>query len=252
MNILLSNDDGYAAEGIQCLYETLKDIANVVIVAPSHERSATSQALTLHDPIRVDKINDYTFSCSGYPADSVLLGINSVLDYRPDLVISGINHGANLGQDIYYSGTVGAARQAVFQGISAIAVSTVMSSQDESKHFQTAANIIKDLITNKKEQLLSMPDCSLLNINVPNLCYTQVGDIKWTRPQMRQYTEEVVERLDQKGRQYYWIGGAPTEVDPHHTSDIHAVMNGNISFSFLNLLNFSSDVFNEWAAKITD
>lgn len=252
MNILLSNDDGYSAEGIQCLYEHLKDIANVAIVAPDKERSATSHALTLHDPIRVEKINDYTYSCSGYPADSVLIGINSVLDFRPDLVISGINNGANLGQDIYYSGTVGAARQAVFQGIKAIAVSTVVGSADECRHFNTAAEVIRDLILNKSNEVLTMPECSLLNINVPNLVKSEVGPVVWTSPQMRRYTEEVYERLDQKGRQYFWIGGAPMNIEPHDSSDHHAIMNGNISFSFLNLLNFSSDVFDEWAAKITE
>ncbi len=251
MNILLSNDDGYSAEGIQCLYESLKDIANVAIVAPDKERSATSQALTLHDPIRVEKINDYTFSCNGYPADSVLIGINSVLDFRPDLVISGINHGANLGQDIYYSGTVGAARQAVFQGIRAIAVSTVMRSSDEVRHFQTAAEIVRNLVKDRSDTLLEMPECSLLNINVPNVSANEVGEIVWTTPQMRRYSEEVYERVDQMGRQYFWIGGSPLEIDPDTTSDHHAIMNGNISFSFLNLLNFSSDVFHEWAAKIS-
>lgn len=252
MNILLSNDDGFSADGIQCLYEHLKDIANVSIVAPDKERSATSQALTLHDPLRVKRINDYTYSCTGFPADSVLLGINSILDVRPDLVISGINHGANLGQDIYYSGTVGAARQAVFQGIKAIAVSTVMSSADEQRHFSTAAEIIRELVKNKSEAIASMPDCSLLNINVPNLHPSEVGEVIWTTPQMRRYSEEVHEGVDQNGQQYYWIGGSPLEIDPHHTSDHHAIMNGNISFSLLNLLNFSSDVFDEWAAKISD
>jgi 5'-nucleotidase len=251
MRILLSNDDGIHANGLQCLYDVLSDIADVTVVAPNEEKSATGQTLTLDHPVRIEEVKKDFYAVNGFPADCTLLGILHVMDQKPDLVISGINRGANLAQDIYYSGTVAAARQAVFHGVKAIAVSTVLDHRPLAKediHYLTAANFVKNLIV--KELHHHIGEMSLLNINVPDCHESEVKNIEVTRLGQRQYSERVERRLDSRNREYFWIGGDLQPTENTIGSDCYVVDNKGISISPLNLLTDSSDTVSKWTEII--
>lgn len=237
LNILISNDDGVHAPGINTLYNALKDIANVVVIAPLQERSTTGHTLTLDHPLRVQKIADNIYGCSGFPADCTLLGLAHLLKNKPDLVISGINRGANLGQDTYYSGTVAAAREASFRGVPAISVSTDIDYAIVHKddiHFESAAKYIKHLVLGNIHQLI--PNMSVLNINVPDLAWNEIKGHAVGELGHRVYSEEVKERRDFKDREYFWIGGVYKGHDNNPLSDCNIVDESKISISLLNLL----------------
>lgn len=252
LNILLCNDDGYDALGIRVLYETLSTIANVVIVAPNTERSATGQTLTLEHPIRLEKHEDNVYSTSGFPADCALMGILEVFaEKKPDLVVSGINRGANLGQDIYYSGTVAAARQGSFHHIPSIAISTVLDhfkGEDSQIHYQTAADFIKNII--QKELYLELAPFEILNINVPNLTAGEIQGIHLCGLSRRVYSEEIEKRKDARGKEYFWIGGKLLGYEGDHNSDSYHIENNRISISLLNLLGNLSDNSNKWSELV--
>ncbi|EQC44225.1 5'/3'-nucleotidase SurE [Bacteriovorax sp. Seq25_V] len=245
MKILISNDDGVHAQGINILFKTLREIADVTIVAPSMERSATGQTLTLDQPLRIDKLEEGIYQTSGFPADCTLMGINHILNERPDLVISGINHGANLGQDIYYSGTVAAARQAVFQGIPAIAVSTVIDSRADQLHLQTAANFVRKLVEHGSYKWVGKDE--MININVPNLSESDIAGVELTKLGKRIYSEEIEHRLDSRGKEYFWIGGKLLGNSGGPGTDGHAIENSKISINILNLFAQVSDISNKWS-----
>jgi len=245
MKILISNDDGVHAEGINILFEVLSTVADVIIVAPSVERSATGQTLTLDQPLRIDQLSDRIYQTSGFPADCTLMGINHILNERPDLVISGINHGANLGQDIYYSGTVAAARQAVFQGIPAIAISTVLDSKDTAIHFNTAANFVRKLVMAGAYKWVNEDE--MLNINVPNLPEEEIEGVELSKLGKRIYTEEIENRLDSRGKEYFWIGGKLVGNQGGPGTDGHAIENRKISINILNLFAQVTDISNKWS-----
>jgi 5'-nucleotidase len=252
MRILISNDDGVYAPGIKILKEVLDEIAEVIVVAPLEERSATGHTMTLDQPLRLTKIKERVYGCSGFPADCALMGIGHVLkDNRPDLVISGINRGGNLGQDIYYSGTVAAAREATFRGVPAIAVSLTMDffgQQSNIDHFISAANFIKKLVLNDiHKQIKPM---SLLNINVPNLPEEDILGVDITALGFRRYSEEISKREDFKKREYYWIGGVYEGFDKIENSDCNSIEQAKISFSCLNLLTMHSDEKGKWSQVI--
>ncbi len=207
MQILLSNDDGIHATGIQSLYHTLKEKHKVTAIAPHTERSTTGHSLSLDHPLRFNRYHpkEELYACTGYPADCVLVGIGHHLkDSRPDLVISGINRGANLGQDTYYSGTVAAAREAAFHGISSIAVSLVLD-QSSYHNYETASQVIEYLVDSQVHQMI--PQFSLININVPNCSYDKVKGIKKTKVGFRHYSEQIDNRIDSRQRSYFWVGG---------------------------------------------
>lgn len=239
MKILLSNDDGVYAPGIRIVHKILKTIAEVTIVAPLEERSATGHTLTLDSPLRLVEVEKDIYGCSGFPADCALVGIAHLMrESKPDLVISGINKGANLGQDVFYSGTVAAAREAVFRDIPAIAISSVVDflspapKGEDDEHYLTAALFLRDLIRAKGHELLT--PLSLLNINVPNLLREKVSGVDLTYPGFRHYSQEILERRDFKGREYYWIGGIYKGFEPLKGSDCQAVEEKKISLSVLN------------------
>ncbi len=168
MRILLSNDDGIQAMGLNFLKTRLEKDHEIIVIAPDQERSSCGHALTLGEPIRVTKIENNVYSCTGKPADCVLVGLGNICkDNKPDLIISGINHGANLGQDRYYSGTIAAAREGSFRGIPSIAVSLATMSIRDMEHFEVAADCIADLVNQDVASLI--PENTLLNVNVPNL-----------------------------------------------------------------------------------
>lgn len=235
MNILLCNDDGVYAEGIQALYDALKDIANVTVVAPLQERSTTGHTLTLDQPLRLEKVKDNFYGLSGFPADCALMGIAHVLKEKPDLVISGINRGANLGQDIYYSGTVAAAREAAFRGIAAISVSTdidYFAHHKDNIHYKSAANFVRELVLMGIHKYMGKYD--LININVPDLPEHEIVGHEITALGFRYYSEEIKERRDFKDRPYFWIGGVYKGHCQTDGSDCNAVDKGKISITPLN------------------
>lgn len=244
LNILLVNDDGVHAPGINILKDTLAGLANVIVVAPLEEKSTTGHTLTLDHTIRISKIHENVYGCSGYPADCALVGIGHVFKkvlngMKIDLVISGINRGANLGQDIYYSGTVAAAREAAFHGIPSIAISSCMDFKkihSETDFYFTASNFIKYLVQSNISSII--PRMTILNINVPWRSVDQITGIKVTKIGFRKYSEDIDEREDFRGRKYYWIGGIYRGFDEFEDSDCMAVENGQISITPIKLYDF--------------
>ena len=250
LNILLSNDDGFDALGIMTLFDTLKEFHDVTIVAPSEERSASGQTLTLDHPVRIYRHTDRVYSTSGFPSDCALLGALQILDKKPDLIISGINHGANLAQDIYYSGTVAAARQGVFNGIPAIAVSTCFNGHfhelsGKDIHFQTAANFILKLIRNGLHDHIE--PLTLLNINVPNLPEDMIKGVLSTSLSKRTYSEEIEHRFDARNREYFWLGGHLVQTSHMPETDCHAIENDRISINSLKLIPEFADQKRRWS-----
>jgi 5'-nucleotidase len=233
MKILLSNDDGVHAQGINTLNDELSKTFSTVVIAPDKERSSCGHGITLGEPIRVIELKSNVFSCSGFPADCILVGIgNTMKTDKPDLVISGINHGANLGQDRFYSGTIAAAREAAFRGLSSISVSLVTKTTDEEEHFQVAAEFVGDIVDSGIHKYI--PSMCVLNINVPNISWENIAGVKYTYAGFQNYTEEVVERVDTRGRKYFWIGGMHSGHTSLEGSDCNAVADSYISVNLQN------------------
>lgn len=245
MNILLTNDDGINANGIKILARHLERIGNVAIVAPDREQSAVGHALTLHNPLRAVKLRTNVYSVDGTPTDCVNLGIHSLLSFKPDIVISGVNHGANLGDDITYSGTVSAAMEATLMGIPAFAVSLATNTEpDDFTHAASFAVKLAGIIMDK-----GLPDDTFLNVNVPNLPQAKLKKPLVTRQGKRSYGGMIVDKIDPRGRNYYWIGTADMEFHDLEGTDFYAVNRGHISITplHLDLTNYSSlQVLEEW------
>lgn len=230
MKILVSNDDGVRANGINFLKNELAKKHDVVTIAPNQERSSCGHGITLGEPLRLTKISKNVYSCSGYPADCVLIGIGNICkENKPDIVVSGINHGANLGQDRYYSGTIAAAREAAFRGIPSIAVSLVTKNIKDVEHFDVASEFVAKLLDHNIQDLI--PRNSVLNINVPNLPWKEVKGVKYTSLGFQKYSEEVIERIDGRGKTYYWVGGTYQGYEQIEGSDCVEVYAGYISVS---------------------
>lgn len=226
MRILLANDDGYLARGLRTLADRLGKFASVTIVAPDRNRSGASNSLTLDSPLRVEQIDSNTYSVNGTPTDCVHVAITGLLDAEPDMVVSGVNHGANLGDDVLYSGTVAAAMEGRFLGFPAIAVSLVL---DEGGHFGVAADYAAGLIRRMIDDPL--PRDTILNVNVPDLPQERLGVAEVTRLGFRHKSEPVVKALDPKNQPIYWIGSAGAEHDAGPGTDFHAVGRGNVSIT---------------------
>lgn len=224
MNILLSNDDGYHAEGIQKLAVELRKFANVIIVAPDRNRSAASSSLTLVEPLRPRKLDNGDYCINGTPADCVHLALNGFLSGRIDLVVSGINAGANLGDDTLYSGTVAAAFEGRHLGLPSIAVSL-----DGRQHYESAVKIVCDLIPRLHGQLLKSKE--IININVPDLPLEQIKGIKICRLGHRFSAAEVIKQQDPRGDNIYWIGAAGLPEDAGEGTDFDAIKQGYVSLT---------------------
>ncbi len=251
MNILICNDDGVYAEGIKALYSELRKEHTVTVVAPLEERSTTGHTLSLDVPLRLVKVEEGIYGCSGFPADCSLIGFGHILKSKPDLIISGINRGANLGQDIYYSGTMAAAREACFHGIPGIAVSTAcdfMNHNLRNINYQTAATFIAEIVS--KIELDYFEPMTVLNVNVPDCPTDKLKGVKLTELGFRKYSEEISEREDFKGRSYYWIGGVYKGFVGEEGTDCHAVDQGYISVTPLNLLGRKAETLNNWTRVI--
>ncbi len=226
MKILVSNDDGYLATGLNVLADALSDIADVVVVAPDRNRSAASNSLTLHDPLRVSKVSENRYRVNGTPSDCVHLALTGFLDEEPDLVVSGINHGANLGDDVIYSGTVAAAMEGRFLGLPTIAVSLV---GHHLQHFDTAARVATELVQRLDEDPL--PAEFILNVNVPNRPYEELTGIQVARLGFRHKSEPVVKSEDAHGRTIFWVGPAGAGQDAGDGTDFHAIDQGGVAIT---------------------
>ncbi|MBU3021142.1 5'/3'-nucleotidase SurE [Aestuariibacter sp. A3R04] len=230
MRILLSNDDSVFAKGINVLFRTLSEQHDVTVIAPDRNCSGASNALSLHDPLRIQQLDNGFYSVNGTPSDCVHLGVNCFLDDDPELVVSGINHGPNLGDDVIYSGTVAAATEGRYMGLPAIAVSLA---SHNGKHFDTAAQVVLQII--RKLQAHALPSNQILNINVPDIPYDQLAGVKVTRQGKRHRAEAMVKSTDAFGREIYWYGPAGAEQEAGPGTDFHAVANGFCSVTPLSV-----------------
>ncbi|WP_320668415.1 5'/3'-nucleotidase SurE [Prochlorococcus sp. MIT 1307] len=209
LSILISNDDGVFAEGIRVLASAASQRGHkVTVVCPDQERSATGHGLTLQAPIRAERADELfeknvtAWGCSGTPADCIKLALYELLSDKPDLVLSGINHGANLGTDIFCSGTVAAALEGTLEGIPSMAVSVTSF---QWNNFQVAANLTMDIVENVLEK--KWPQSLLLNLNIPPIALEEMGPLRWTRLSIRHYEEQFMRRKDPRGNTYYWLAG---------------------------------------------
>jgi len=231
VHILLSNDDGYFAPGITILAEKMKKlIADVTVVAPERNRSASSSSLTLENPLRLTQVADQVYYVDGTPTDCVHLAITGLLDKEPDMVVSGINNGANLGDDVIYSGTVAAAIEGRFLGLPAIAVSLTSF---EGKHYDTAAHVTCELIRQLQTHPLSAD--TILNINVPDVPLSELKGFRTTRLGSRHKSEPMIRGEDPRGNALYWIGPPGEEQDAGEGTDFHAISQHYVSVTPLHV-----------------
>jgi 5'-nucleotidase len=229
--ILVTNDDGVHAAGFQALREALASVARVIAIAPDREQSATSHSLTLEHPLRVREMGDSFMSVDGTPTDCVLLAFNGLLQERPQMVVAGVNHGPNLGEDVSYSGTVAAAIEGTLQGAPSIAVSLVGKAPYD---FEAACSFTLKLVKALADKGTAAP--ALLNVNVPNVPAARVKGVKVTGLGRRVYRDMIVKKTDPRGKSYYWIGGnEPTYVTSVENTDFNAVRSGMISVTPLHL-----------------
>jgi 5'-nucleotidase len=226
MHVLVSNDDGYLAPGIRILAKALSASARVTIVAPERDRSGASNSLTLDYPIRVGREGENIFRVEGTPTDCVHLAITGLLDDEPDMVMSGINAGANLGDDVLYSGTVAAATEGRTLGLPAVAISLVATTPG---HYDTAARVARILFERLRNDPL--PADTILNVNVPDLPWEALSGFEATRLGQRHRAEPVIRAEDPRGRPIYWIGPPGPEQDCGPGTDFHAVARGAVSIT---------------------
>lgn len=229
MHILISNDDGYQATGILTLAERLGTVADVTVIAPERDRSGASNSLTLDSPLRVTRVEPSRFRVQGTPTDCVHLAITGLLEQDPDMVFSGINAGANLGDDVLYSGTVAAATEGRYLGLPAVAISLAHATRDSGPltHFEAAGRVALTLL--EQLQYRSLPSDTILNVNVPDLPWEELQGFWATRLGCRHRAEPVIRQTDPRGKPIYWIGAPGSEQDSGPGTDFYAVRNGFVS-----------------------
>jgi 5'-nucleotidase len=245
MKILVTNDDGIHAPGITALTAAFECRAMVAVVAPDRERSAIGHALTLHHPLRAMRVGENRFAVDGTPTDCVNLGIHTLLDFKPDLVVSGINKGGNLGDDVTYSGTVSAAMEATLMGIPAFSISLVTSGEGENYAVAAAFAVrLAEMITRN-----GLPADTFLNVNVPDLPAEVLQKPLITSQGKRRYEGMIIDKVDPRGKNYYWIGSVDLNFLDIEGSDYSAVSRGHISITPLHhdLTNYQSiDILKGW------
>jgi 5'-nucleotidase len=232
VKILLSNDDGYRAEGIRHLADALRGLAELTIVAPERNRSGAGHSLTLDVPLRVFKADEGIYYVNGTPTDCVHLAITGLFDYELDMVVSGINDGANLGDDVLYSGTVAAAIEGRFLGLPTIAVS-LCTETGSPRHFDTAGRVARELVAHLVKTPLHAS--TILNVNVPDRPYDQLKGMNSTRLGYRHRSEPAIRAQDPRGRTIYWVGPAGAGQDAGPGTDFNAVANGFVSVTPLQI-----------------
>lgn len=228
--ILVTNDDGIHSPGIIALFNAMKELGDAYIVAPDRERSAVGHMLTLHRPLNVDEIKEHMYAVNGTPTDCVAIGATKILSQKPDLIVSGINKGRNIGDDITYSGTVSAAIEGTIMGIQSLAFSVA---GEKNFHFDTASYYALEIVRYVLENPL--PQDTLLNINLPNVKKEKIAGIKFTRQGKRVYNNAVHETFDPKGKKHFWIGGGTPEWEEREDTDIHALEQGYVSITPIHL-----------------
>jgi 5'-nucleotidase len=251
--ILITNDDGVNSPGIRTLHEALKERADSYVVAPDRERSAASHSLTIHRPLKVQRLDDRVYSVSGTPTDCVAIGVGKILPERPSLIVSGINRGANLGDDITYSGTVSAAMEGTILNIPSFAVSLVVEGEGRL-YFETAAGIALEVAEYVIEN--SLPYDTLLNVNVPNVPSDKLNGVEFTRQGKRVYDGAIKETYSPWGEMYYWIGGGMPYWEHGEDTDINAVLEGRVSITPVHLdltnyktMDFLKERWERWISK---
>jgi 5'-nucleotidase len=245
MRILLSNDDGCQAPGLRCLADILRPHAELTVVAPDRNRSGASNSLTLLNPVRVMRHADGTHCVDGTPTDCVHLALTGLMEEEPDMVVSGINAGPNLGDDVLYSGTVAAAMEGRHLGLPAIAVSCAAASP---RHYETAARVTLQLI--QRLAVDRLPPDAILNVNVPDVPFDELRGIVVTRLGNRHKAQRALEAQDPRGRPIWWIGNAGAEQDCGPGTDFHAVASGAVSITPLDtdLTHYKAlDKVGQWA-----
>ncbi len=254
MYVLITNDDGIDAPALMALKKAIGEVADTVIFAPDRNWSASGHPKTMHKPLRVNKVllpdGVEAFTCTGAPPDCVALALMGLVDPKPDLIVSGINMGANLGYDVFYSGTVAAAVEGVISGIPAIALSyDSFERQDYAGPAKFAARVVQQV------EQRGLPADMFLNVNFPFVPWDQVKDVSITRLGRRVYRDELVTRYDPRGKPYYWIGGEPPSGVPDRGTDIGAVSTGLISITPLHLdltAHFYREDLHRWDLKIPE
>jgi 5'-nucleotidase len=229
MRILISNDDGYLAPGIEALASALASVADIVVFAPDSNRSGASNSLSLDRPLSVQRAANGFYFVNGTPTDCVHVALTGMLDYRPDLIVSGINNGPNMGDDTLYSGTVAAATEGYLFGIPAIAFS---QAEHGWAHIDAAAKVARDIVMRRFDALQAP---WLLNVNIPNLPYEQMGPLTATRLGRRHQAEPVIRAQDPRGRPIFWIGPPGATKDAGEGTDFHAVASGQVSLTPLQI-----------------
>lgn len=252
MKILLSNDDGYQAPGIVALHAALQCVGDVEVVAPEQNNSAKSNALTLHSPLYVHEAANGFRYVNGTPADCVHIALTGLLGYRPDLVVSGINNGANMGDDTIYSGTVGAAMEGYLFGVPAIAFSQVEKGWGE---IESAARKAREIVERMVAQNLVGEQPWLLNVNIPNRPFDELLPLRLCRLGRRHAAERVITQTSPRGDTMYWIGGAGPAKDDAHGTDFHATALGHVAVTPLKIDLTDHDSLKYWAqtaARLAD
>lgn len=230
MRILLSNDDGYFAPGLACLADVLSEIAEIIVVAPERDRSGSSNSLTLDRPLSLHKSHNGFYYVNGTPTDCVHLAVTGMLDVMPDMIISGVNSGANMGDDTIYSGTVAAATEGFLLGIPSLAVSLAGASNE---NYLTAARVAVDMVKRFRENDIQSP--VLLNINVPDIEYQKLEGIEVTRLGRRHKAEPVIKSMSPRGEILYWVGAAGAAQDAGKGTDFYAIQHNRVSVTPLQI-----------------
>jgi 5'/3'-nucleotidase len=231
MNFLCTNDDGYLATGIRVLASAARSLGTVTTVAPDREQSATSHSLTLHHPLRARKAGDGAWIVDGTPTDCVLLAVNELLPCKPDVCVSGVNHGSNMGEDVLYSGTVAAAMEATVIGIPSIALSYTGDRHEELEAWEGVVRAVLEGILGHRD----VPSSTLFNVNLPGVPPADVRGVKVTSLGRRRYSESITRAKDPSGREYFWIGGGVAAWEGTKDSDFQAVEDGYVSVTPLHL-----------------
>jgi len=248
MKILISNDDGFLAPGLATLAKTLEKISDITVVAPDRNRSGASNSLSLVNPLRITQTDNGFYSVNGTPTDCVHLGVTGLLKEMPDMVVSGINEGSNLSDDVLYSGTVAAAMEGRFLGVASIAVSLA---GPKCHHYDTAAAITEQLVMKLKKDPL--PKNTILNVNLPDLPIHELKGMQVTRLGTRHVSEPTIKTVDPRGRRIYWIGQPGPEEDAGPGTDFYAVNSGYVSITplHLDLTHYSAfDQLSGWVNNI--
>ena len=231
MKILCTNDDGYMATGLRVLASAATELGSVSTVAPDREQSATSHSLTLHNPLRARRTVDGVFVVDGTPTDCVILGVNQLLPEKPEICLSGVNHGPNMGEDVLYSGTVAAAMEATVMGIPSIALSYVGNRFEELEGWQGVVQAILQGILGRE----TFPEDTLFNVNLPAVAPEDVRGIKITSLGRRRYSDSILRAKDPMGKEYFWIGGGSVSWRGPEDSDFQAIEDGYVSVTPLHL-----------------